>query len=129
VVATVFRPHPTEDVRGRKVALFTTAPEEVHDRMAESLAEEHGAEVIAVSGNLSKRTRLREELEDGRLAEADAFVTEIKAAAIDVVAAAAEERGVELVFCDNRPQPVDGEDLDGRLVDLAHAAVRSHVRA
>ena len=39
------------------------------------------------------------------------FLTEIKAAAIDVVAEAAAAAGRELVFCDNEPVAVGGTDL------------------
>ena len=47
--------------------------------------------------------------------EADVFLTEIKAAAVDVVAEAAAAPGKELVFCDNEPV-AEGRDL-GAVVD------------
>ena len=40
------------------------------------------------------------------MALVDTVMTEIKAAAIDVVAEAAEARGLDLVFVDNIPQEV-----------------------
>jgi cyclic 2,3-diphosphoglycerate synthase len=59
--------------------------------------------------------------------DAETYVVEIKAAAIDVVAETAAERGARVVFCDNRPQPIDGEDdLDAALVALAEQAVAAH---
>jgi cyclic 2,3-diphosphoglycerate synthetase len=58
--------------------------------------------------------------EDLRGLEADVYLVEIKAAAIDVVAEAARERGVEVVFADNEVVPLDGEP------DLA-AAIRGLV--
>ena len=67
-----------------------------------------------MSRNLANRARLREEL--GGI-DADVFLTEIKAAAIDVVAEAAAERGAEVVFADNEVVPLAGEpDLDEQLL-------------
>jgi cyclic 2,3-diphosphoglycerate synthetase len=80
-----------------------------------------------VSGALSDRHRLRAELESPEIASADTFLIEIKAAAIDVVAEAAEARGMRVVFCDNRPVPMPGEpDLDDAIERLAGAAVSAH---
>jgi cyclic 2,3-diphosphoglycerate synthase len=109
-IACVLRPRPIAPIADRRVAFFTTAPEEAHDLLATHLQAEHGAEVVGVSGNLARRDALRDDVD--RL-EADVYLVEIKAAAIDVVGEAAEERGVELVFADNDVLPVAGEvDLD-----------------
>lgn len=128
VVATVMRTRPVEPISGRRVAVFTTAPEHSHERLAEHLATEHGAEVVGISGELASRDALRRDLE--RL-DADVFLTEIKAAAIDVVAEAAAERGVELVFADNELKCVGGneDELDDALRDLASAAEAERVAA
>ena len=113
VVATVLRPRPVEAIEGRSVAYFTTAPEEAHEVLAEHLRAEHDSEVVGISGNLARRDALREDLD--RL-EADVYLVEIKAAAIDVVAEEADRRGVELVFADNEVRPLPGEpDLDDEL--------------
>jgi cyclic 2,3-diphosphoglycerate synthetase len=112
-IACVLRPRPTAPIAGRRVAFFTTAPEEAHELLAEHLRAEHDADVVGVSGNLARRDALREDVD--RL-EADVYLVEIKAAAIDVVGEAAEERGVELVFADNDVKPLPGEaDLDEEL--------------
>ena len=117
VVATVLRPRPVEPVEGRRVAYFTTAPERTHERLAQYLADEHGADVIHVSSSLARRDRLREEL--GRV-DADVYLTEIKAAAIDVVAEAGAERGVDVVFADNDVLSLPGEpELEAELRTIA----------
>jgi cyclic 2,3-diphosphoglycerate synthetase len=108
-VATVQRPRPATPVSGR-VAFFTTAPPAAH----EVLAEELGA--VTVSGNLSDRAALRQDL--ARI-EADVFLVELKAAAIDVVAEAAAERGIPVVLADADVRPLPGEpDLDDALLAL-----------
>jgi cyclic 2,3-diphosphoglycerate synthetase len=113
VVPVQLRPRPVEPVAGRRVAFFTTAPSAVHETVAAHLADPHGAEVVHVSGNLARRDALREELQR---VDADVYLVEIKAAAIDVVAEAAVARGRELVFADNE---LVGEGIDAALLALA----------
>jgi cyclic 2,3-diphosphoglycerate synthase len=119
VIPTTLRPHPAADIRGRKVAFFSTAPESAHGIFAAHLAEAHGADVVHVSGALADRATLRTELER---VEADVFLVELKAAAIDVVAEAASERGVEVVLAGSDVLTADGQDLDGELLRLAAEA-------
>jgi cyclic 2,3-diphosphoglycerate synthase len=119
VVPVTLRPRPLEPIVGRRVAYFSTAPTEVHETLARHLLDEHGAEVVLVSGNLARRSALREEVAG---ADAEVYLVEIKAAAIDVVAEAAVARGVELVFADNQLVPTGVHDLDTALVRLADAA-------
>ena len=125
VVATRLRPRPVEDVRGRRVAFFSTAPEDVLPLLTRHLADAHGADVVASSPHLARRDDLRRDVER---VDADVFLLEIKAAAIDVVAEAAAERGVDVVFCDNEVLPLDGEaDLDEALLRLAREAAAEPV--
>ena len=91
VVAAVLRPRPLETVAGRRIAFFTTAPAPVHQLQASHLREVYGAEVALVSGNLADREALWADVERAR--DVDAFVTEVKGAAIDVVAEAGSARG------------------------------------
>lgn len=117
VVATRLRPRPMADVRKRSVAYFSTAPEEAHAALAEHLQEVHGARVVHVSGNLANRDLLHAEL---ALVEADVFLIELKAAAIDVVAEAALDRDVEVVLAANDLVSVDPHsDLDEMLLEVA----------
>lgn len=130
VIATVLRPRPVEPVDGRRVAFFSTAPEAIHARLREHLEREHGAEVALVSGNLADRDALRTELDSSAVTDAEVFLVEIKAAAVDVVAEAAAGRGVQVVFADNEVLPLDGEqDLDGSVRRLADAVVVEGVAA
>ncbi len=117
-------------MNGRKVAYFTTAPEAIHSRLRGHLEEQHGADVVLVSGSLLSRQKLRSDLDSEAALSADLFLIELKAAAIDVVAEAAAERGVEVILCDNEVQTVKGEpDLDEHLVALADAVSRERVPA
>jgi cyclic 2,3-diphosphoglycerate synthetase len=108
-VPVELRPRPVEPVAGRRVAYFSTAPAAAHETLERHLREEHGAEVVLVSGNLARREALREEL---ARVDAEVYLVEIKAAAIDVVAeAGARARGGGGVRR-QRARPVGVHDLD-----------------
>lgn len=128
VVETTFHPVPLAPIAGRRVFFATTAPPSLADRLAESLAQRSGCEVVAVTTALSDRAALRQDLA-AYAGSYDLLVTELKAAAIDVVAQAGEEIGVETVLCDNVPEGVDGSGLD-ELFDgiLRTAMARGAVR-
>jgi cyclic 2,3-diphosphoglycerate synthetase len=51
--------------------------------------------------------------------EADVFLVELKAAAIDVVAETAVERGIDVVLAANDVAGANGEDLDEILLEVA----------
>jgi cyclic 2,3-diphosphoglycerate synthase len=117
VVATVLRPRPAADVHGRTVAYFCTAPASALDVLAEHLAAAHGADVVHVSGNLGDRAALTVELEK---VEADVFLVELKAAAVDVVAEAGLAKGAEIVLAANDVVPLPGQpDLDELVLELS----------
>ncbi|QIN83227.1 2,3-diphosphoglycerate synthetase [Rubrobacter tropicus] len=118
VVPTVFRPRPVGDVSGLRLAYVSTAPESVLNKLARHLETRYGCEVAAASGNLSDRRRLAADL-DG-MPPVDAYLTEIKAAAIDVITRRGAEEGRPVLYCDNDPV---GEGLDGELLRLARGAV------
>jgi cyclic 2,3-diphosphoglycerate synthase len=108
VIPVELRLRPVAPISGQRIAVFTAGPAPV-DHLE--------AEVVHVSRNLADRAALREELER---VEADAFLVEIKAAAIDVVAEAAVARGIECVFAANDVRALeDGVDLDAELLALA----------
>jgi cyclic 2,3-diphosphoglycerate synthetase len=121
VLGTILRPRPSVDVSGRSVAYFCTAPVGAHATLAAHLRDLHGAHVVHVSGNLADRGALLEEL---ATVDADVFLVELKAAAIDVVAEAALARGAEIVLAANDVVSVpDDQDLDAMLLEMAKFAV------
>jgi cyclic 2,3-diphosphoglycerate synthase len=125
VVAVALRPRPVEPIAGRRVAFFTTAQPEAAERLGAHLRTEHGADVVHVSTSLARRDELRRELE--RL-DAEVYVVEIKAAAIDLVAETAAARAIPVVFADNEVRPLPGEpDLDAEVEALAEAATSERV--
>jgi cyclic 2,3-diphosphoglycerate synthetase len=121
VLEARLRPRPAESVEG-PVAVFTTAPADARDAIRSELTEQ-GLDVQHVSSSLADRDALRKELES---VDAETILVELKAAAIDVVAEAAAERGARLVLLGS---DVVAEGLDERLVALAEDALREQVRA
>ncbi len=97
----------------------TTAPRTVGPVLASSLEEAHGCTVVGVTHNLADRSALRRDLDAAPSFEV--LVTELKAAAVDVAAERAAERGAAVVFADNRAETIGG---DGDLPDLLLEAAR-----
>ena len=64
--------------------------------------------VVATSPHLGHGEQLRRDLETAP--EADALLVELKGAAVDVAVRASLERGMDVVFCDNRVMPGSGGD-------------------
>jgi cyclic 2,3-diphosphoglycerate synthase len=125
VIATMLRPRPLRPIGGKRVAYFTTAKGDAHDGLSRHLREEHDANVVCVSGNLSDRAALERDLEE---VDAEVYLTEIKAAGIDVVAEAGAKRGVEVVLAANDVMPLPAQpELEPELLALAEAARREPV--
>jgi cyclic 2,3-diphosphoglycerate synthetase len=120
VVPVVFRPRPQADVAGARVAVFTTAPAGARESIGRHLEETAGCRVALVSSSLSDRRALRRDLDRAELKDVDVFLTEVKAAAIDLVVEEADLRQVKAVFLDNEPQ----EAAPARPGDLALLAER-----
>ena len=111
VVRTVFRPLPTADVAGKKVFVATTAPKEAADSMRSHLQESFDCEVVGFTHSLSDREVLEEEI--AKMSDtADTLLCEIKAAGIDVATRRALEHDLDVVYMDNAPVGIDGEDPD-----------------
>jgi cyclic 2,3-diphosphoglycerate synthase len=110
VVAAELRLRPAEPLRGRRTAVFTTGP---------APTDELDAEIVHVSRNLARREALQEELEH---VDAEVYLVELKAAAVDVVAEAALARGAEVVLAAN---DVVSDELDECVLALAKQAVRA----
>jgi cyclic 2,3-diphosphoglycerate synthase len=118
IAVTVLRPFPLEPISGRRVFYATTAPARAVEQLAGHLEQHHGAEVVGSSSHLANRPLLAADME--RAEKAEVLVVELKAAAVDLATRLALERGMEVVFCDNRVVPVGG---DGPFEDLALSAV------
>jgi cyclic 2,3-diphosphoglycerate synthetase len=109
VLTAELRIRPVVPLHGRRVAVFTTGPADT---------DTLDADVVSVSRNLANRSLLDDDL---ARTDAEVFLVEIKAAAIDLVAEAAVKRGAEVVFAENE---VVCRGLDEALLELVPA--RAH---
>ena len=103
VVTAELRLRPAVPLEGRRTAVFTTGP---------APTDGLDADVVHVSRNLARRDALREELEH---VDAEVYLVELKAAAVDVVAETALARGAEVVLAAN---DVVSSELDERVRSL-----------
>ena len=110
VVDATLKLRPLEPLRGRRTAVFTTGPARV---------DELDADVVYVSHSLANRATLHNEL---ARVDAEVFLVELKAAAVDVVAESAAARGSQLVLAENE---VIAPGLDEAVLALLPAEVRA----
>lgn len=122
IVPLTFRPRPIADVSGARVFFATTAPASMLEKLTSHLESHFGCEVVAASPNLSNRALLREDIRSaaGRY---DLLLTELKAAAVDVVVSEGADAGVPTVLCDNDCVPIEGAGLDLLVAMLADKAI------
>ena len=117
VVAATLLPRPLADIAGTSVAYFSTAPEDVLPGLTARIEDVFGASIVHASANLANRDALEAELSG---VEAEVFLVELKAAAIDVVAEAATSKGARVVLAANDPVAIDAHlDLDELLLEMA----------
>jgi cyclic 2,3-diphosphoglycerate synthase len=110
VLTAELRLRPVAPLRGRRVAVFTTGP---------AVTDALDADVVSVSRNLANRAQLTEDL---ARTDADVYLVELKAAAIDLVAEAALTRRADIVFAENE---VVCAGLDEAVLDLVRARVHA----
>jgi len=110
------QPVALADVRGKDAFFATTTHPELAARLASQLERTAECRVVSFSSHLADRAALEQDLASAP--PFDVLLTELKAAAVDVAARRALDRGAEVVFVDNRPKGVGGDgDLDELLSD------------
>ena len=124
IVPTVFRPSPLESIEGEKVFVAMTSSTLIREKIKEYLEEKHKCEVVGFSNNLSNRELLRDELKvyEGKYS---AILTELKAAAVDVVTRVGLEAGIRVVYFDNVPIEIGKRGkMEKDILDVSNEAVR-----
>jgi cyclic 2,3-diphosphoglycerate synthase len=126
VAVAKLQPVVLGDVRGKDAFFATTARDELAGPLAQELERTAGCRVVSFSSRLADRVGLEQDLASAP--RFDVLVTELKAAAVDVAARRALERGAEVAFIDNRPKAAGGDgDVDDLLRDVM-ALARSRAR-
>jgi len=109
------QPVPLADVRGKDAYLATTAQPAVAGFLARSLERTAGCRVVGVSAHLADRAALERDL--AAAPPFDVLLTELKAAAVDVAARRALDRGADVVFVDNRHRTARPAGSEAKLGD------------
>lgn len=124
IISTVFRPKPLEDISGRNVLFATTAPEGVKDKLVHYLEKNYKCKIIGTTSHLSNRPLLREDMKK-YIDNADVMLSELKAAAVDVATKDAINAGLDVVYCDNIPIPINDTypDLSKTIINLVNSAI------
>lgn len=121
VVRTVFRPHPVRSVEGADAFVATTAPEAAAELIRRHLEDEYGCRVVGMSHSLSDRGKLEHELAHAK-GGADILLCELKASSVDVATRKALDQGMDVVYMDNVPRGVEGDDPGAAIERAARLA-------
>jgi cyclic 2,3-diphosphoglycerate synthetase len=116
VIRTIFRPRPLSSIRNKKVFLGMTAIDRIERNIIDYLEAEYGCIVVKASFNLSRRDELRKDLDSSP--EFDLILTELKAAAVDILTEHASKEKKEVVYMDNIPIITSSTDLKIELIKL-----------
>ncbi len=124
IISTVFRPKPLGDISGKKVLFATTAPESIEEELVSYLETNYNCEIIGTTPHLSNRPLLKADIEK-YIDEVDIMLTELKAAAVDVATKYSMEKGLDVVYCDNIPVPINYKypDLSKSVLEIVDSAI------
>ncbi len=101
IFLSVFRPLPLGDLNGKKVVLGMTAESLINEKIKKFIENKYNCKIVGTTFNLSNRILLKEDLSNFN--EFDLILTELKAAAVDVLTSFALENGKEVVYMNNIP--------------------------
>lgn len=126
IISTVFRPKPLMDISGKKVLFATTAPDSVKDVLVSYLEKKYNCVVVGVTPHLSNRPLLQKDIEK-YIDKVDVMLTELKAAAVDVATKDSLDAGLEVVYCDNIPIPINSTypDLSESIIEVVNNAINN----
>ncbi|MBU1992777.1 2,3-diphosphoglycerate synthetase, partial [Patescibacteria group bacterium] len=99
IATTVLRPFPLQSIKGKKVFWTTTAQSKSVPFLKKYIEETYGCSIVGMSAYLSNQPKLKKDM--AKSPRFDLVITELKAAAISVVAREAVKQGKGVVFLDN----------------------------
>ncbi len=107
IVKSIFRPEPLYNIEKRKVFLVLTSKSRIEKKFKTYLEDKYDCSVTRVSFNLANRDKLREELSSFN--DYDVLLTELKAAAVDMVTEFALKNSKSINYLNNIPVIIEGE--------------------
>ena len=109
IVKSIFRPKPLSDIRGRKIIVVMTAKNEIASKIKNYIEQEYDCRVMKISFNLADREKLKNELEQYR--NYDSILTELKAAAVDLVTDFAFSNKKDIFYMINIPIILENKEI------------------
>lgn len=117
IIRTVLRPKPLADIKGKKIFLGMTSDPRIEYDIRKYLEKEYGCRIVRISFNLSRRDILRKELATSP--DFDMILTELKAAAVDVLTKYASINNKGIAYLDNIPVIIGkNSGFKGKLLKL-----------
>ncbi len=120
-------------LRGKKVALFTTAPQIVEQRLSTALERDYGVEVIRTSFTLARHHAMIAEIDELMQGSSppEVFLMEIKARGVEGAGYIRKNYGVPVLYVNNVPRQVDASGalladntgLDAEIISALNRAV------
>ena len=120
-------------LKGKKVALFTTAPQIVEKRLENALERDYGVEVLKTSFTLARHHAMIAEIDElmKSASPPDVFLMEIKARGVEGAGYIRKTYGVPVLYVNNVPRQVDGNGavmadnsaLDAEMIEALNRGV------
>ncbi len=102
IIKTIFRPEPLSDINGKRLFVALTSLKIIGPKIVDYLEKHYNCKVIKISFNLANREKLIRDLENS--GEYDGILTELKAAAVDVLTDYGIKNNKEVIYLNNIPQ-------------------------
>ncbi|MGM0365780.1 MAG: 2,3-diphosphoglycerate synthetase [Actinomycetota bacterium] len=117
VFCSVFRPHPLQDIKKKKVFVAMTANHGIEKGIKSYIEKNYDCSVAYISFSLSNRKLLRKDLESAQ--GFDTILTELKAASVDVLTDYAFNYNKGIVYMNNIPIISGGsQDFEKELLNM-----------
>lgn len=107
VIKTIFRPEPLSDISGKRLFVALTSQKIIGPKIVDYLEKHYNCSISKISFNLSDREKLVQDLESS--GGYDAILTELKAAAVDVLTHYGIKNNKEVIYLNNIPI-VEGDE-------------------
>jgi cyclic 2,3-diphosphoglycerate synthetase len=101
IFLSIFRPYPLGDLYGKKVVVGMTAKNIMSDKIKNYIEKKYKCKIVGMTFNLSDRPKLYEEIKE--FDDFDVFLSELKAAAVDVITDFTVKLNKEIIYMNNVP--------------------------
>jgi len=101
VFLSIFRPYPLGELGGKKVVVGMTAKSMMQEKIKNYLEKKYKCTITGMTFSLSDRPKLYNEIE--KFGDFDVFLSELKAAAVDVITDYSVKHNKEVAYMNNVP--------------------------